>query len=517
MQLVEQGKLDLDADVNSYLTQFQIPAAYDAPITMKHLMSHTAGFEEKPLVGLFRLKEEELLSLAEFLKQSIPDRIRAPGKSISYSNYSTALAGLIVANLSGQKFEDYIDEHILEPLGMEFATFHEPLPEALSSHMVKGYKSIGVRSVERDFEFVSNVGPAGALSASATSMAQFMMDHLDPESSVLLKPETMKQMHGQLFTNDPRFTGNAHGFWEWGNHNPPIIWHNGGTSVFMSWLFLVPGEDFGFFVSYNSPDGGAASGEIFQTVIDRYFPKTTSDLTKWEPLEGSVERAALVAGTYRSHRRSYSMIDKIAATQPIVFTDLGDGSISVGSTVLVEEEPFYFVDPYGLSKVLFETNEKGDVTSVLLRAGAADRVGPFESVETHSIIIGLMILAALSSIWTSARHPVHTFGQGAQGFAAQITILAVNGLALTFLAIFAMMMMSEGIELLFGYPASLPALLTLPVLVTVLLLPLAWFCLSVWRNGTWGLWRRLKFTANAGLAVLFILVLNYWNILGWKI
>jgi CubicO group peptidase (beta-lactamase class C family) len=517
MQQVEEGKIDLDADINIYLTQFQIPDAYDAPITMKHLMAHSAGFEEKPLVGLFRMNEEELLPLSEYLKQAIPDRVRAPGKSISYSNYSTALAGLIVANVSGRRYEDYIDEHILEPLGMDYATFQEPLPEALLPHMVKGYKSIGAKNVVRDFEFISNVGPAGALSASATSMAQFMIDHLNPESSVLLKPETMQQMHGQLFANDPRFPGNAHGFWEWGERNPPIIWHNGGTSVFMSWLFLVPGENFGLFVSYNSPDGGAASGEIFQAVIDRYFPDNISKTSQWEHLEGSVERAALVAGTYRSHRRSYSLIDKIAAAQPITFADHGDGSISIGSTVLVEKEPFFFVDPYGYSRVSFETDKDGKVTGVLMGSGAADKVGPLESVDLHAVIIVLMLLAALSSIWSTVRRPDQAFGQGAQGSFAQITILTVNGLSLAFIVLFVMMLISQGIELLFGYPGSLPTLLALPVLVAVLLLPLAWLCISVWRDGVWTFWRRLKFTANTVLAALFILVLNYWNILGWKI
>lgn len=100
MQLVEQGKIDLNTDINDYLGELQIPETYSEPITMLHLMSHTPGFEDL-LIGTFTKDWNRLESLYESLTKQIPKRVRAPGTEVSYSNYGTMLAGYIVEQLSG--------------------------------------------------------------------------------------------------------------------------------------------------------------------------------------------------------------------------------------------------------------------------------------------------------------------------------------------------------------------------------------------------------------------------------
>src|SRR5215212_11477657 len=116
MQLAEQGKLDLDADINTYL-DFRIPDTYPQPITLKHLMSHTAGFED---LYYERLASDpnDLLPPREWLISHMPARVRPPGDIAAYSSYGTALAGYIVARVSGEPYDQYIQEHILDPLGM---------------------------------------------------------------------------------------------------------------------------------------------------------------------------------------------------------------------------------------------------------------------------------------------------------------------------------------------------------------------------------------------------------------
>ncbi|HEY8351667.1 MAG TPA: serine hydrolase domain-containing protein, partial [Sphingomonadales bacterium] len=102
MQLVEQGKIDLDADVNRYLTQFQIPEAFGAPVTIRNLLTHSGGFEDGGIGYLFVESPDEIVPLAESLARHIPGRVRPPttdfasGTGVAYSNYGTALAGLIV-------------------------------------------------------------------------------------------------------------------------------------------------------------------------------------------------------------------------------------------------------------------------------------------------------------------------------------------------------------------------------------------------------------------------------------
>ena len=145
MQLVEQGKIDLDADVNTYLKDFKVDATFPEPVKVRNIMTHTGGFEDGGVGYLFAGTAEDLLPLGEWLAAHQPARVRPPttdfsdGTNASYSNWATALGGHIVEVVSGQSFDDYIEQHIFQPLGMERSTFREPLPEPLAPRMSGGY------------------------------------------------------------------------------------------------------------------------------------------------------------------------------------------------------------------------------------------------------------------------------------------------------------------------------------------------------------------------------------------
>src|SRR5215211_1330131 len=150
MQLVEQGRLDLDRDINDYL-DFSIPKTYPEPITLRQLLTHAGGFEET-LKNLFVARESDIKPLRMYLVNEMPARIFPPGKIPSYSNYGFTLAGYIVERVSSEKFERYIENHILKPLGMNNSTFDQPLPPQLAPQMSKGYLSASKKP--RDFEWV---------------------------------------------------------------------------------------------------------------------------------------------------------------------------------------------------------------------------------------------------------------------------------------------------------------------------------------------------------------------------
>ena len=115
MQLVEQGKLDLDADVNRYL-DFQIRPAFNKPITLRNLMTHTGGFEETS-DDIILTDPKKAVSLRDYLINNQPMRIFPPGEIPAYSNYGVGLASYIVQRASGEPFEQYVQEHIFAPLG----------------------------------------------------------------------------------------------------------------------------------------------------------------------------------------------------------------------------------------------------------------------------------------------------------------------------------------------------------------------------------------------------------------
>ncbi|MFW9853270.1 MAG: serine hydrolase domain-containing protein, partial [Candidatus Thorarchaeota archaeon] len=226
MQLYEKGQLDLEEDINTYLTDLKIPEKYDIPITMLHLMSHSAGFDQPFYYRNVPLSLEDLLPLETYLKKYMPSLVRAPGEFSTYSNYGAALAGQVVSEISGLPFETYIENYIFEPLGMNYSTFMQPVPDELIDEVVTGYLLTEEGVLEpQDFVY-RPLAPAGTISISAYDAAQFMMAHLNngtKAGSSILNSTTTNFMHQQHFTNDPRLPGFAHGFIEYYKNGFRII------------------------------------------------------------------------------------------------------------------------------------------------------------------------------------------------------------------------------------------------------------------------------------------------------
>lgn len=235
MQLAEQGKLDLNADVNVYLKDFQVPATYPRPITLKDLMTHTPGFEDLASGGrLFVSNETDIVPLRENLRDKMPARVRPPGELTAYSNYGSALAAHVVEQVSGMPFDKYVEEKILLPLNMNSSSFEQPLPQRLASNMSNGYIYSDNAYTAEPFEYIQ-VWPAGSLSSTSEDMAKFMIAHLQNGrygTTSILKEATARQMHSELFTNDPKVSGWTYGLWEMRLNNQSIIGHGGDSILF---------------------------------------------------------------------------------------------------------------------------------------------------------------------------------------------------------------------------------------------------------------------------------------------
>ncbi len=321
MQLVEQGKLNLDADVNTYL-DFKIPPAFDKPITLRNLMTHTAGFEEHAK-HLFVATPADLQPIGDYLKAWVPARIFPPGTVPAYSNYGATLAGYIVERMSGEKFDDYIKAHIFQPLGMTHATFDQPVPAAWLPDMSKSYHE--ATGPTQPFELIP-AAPAGSLSITGADMARFMIAHLNDGrfgDVQILKKETAELMHAQAFAATPPVPGMALGFYHEDRNGHVIIGHAGDTETFHTDLHLFLNDGTGLFVSFNSlgKDGGAHAARtlLFRAFTDRYYPAPSQAAPA--ALPSAKADGALVAGTYVGSRRSDTTFFHIAAL-------LGDTTIS---------------------------------------------------------------------------------------------------------------------------------------------------------------------------------------------
>ena len=311
MQLVEQGKLDLDRNVNDYL-DFTIPATFPKPITLRTLMTHTAGFEET-YKDVFLESPADLQSTANYVKTHLPRRLFSPGTTVAYSNYGATLAGYILERVSGIRFEDYVEEFIFRPLNMSHSTFCQPLPVSLEPAMSKTYRAAW--EIPSQFQICQTI-PAGGLSSSAGDMAKFMIAHLQNGAyggAHILKPETAQMMHAHQFSSADSVNGLCLGFYEESRNGRRIIGHAGDIAHFHSALHLIPEENLGLFVSYNSDGVNRVSSraELWDAFLNRYFPYETPATPA---LPSAPKDARALVGNYLVSRRSddsiirYSMI-----------------------------------------------------------------------------------------------------------------------------------------------------------------------------------------------------------------
>jgi CubicO group peptidase (beta-lactamase class C family) len=327
MQQVELGKVNLDHDVSEYI-DFKIPTNFTKPITVRDVMTHTPGLDET-VEELFVADAKEFKPLGDYLKAHLPARIYPPGTIPAYSNYGATLAGYIVQRVSGEPFEQYSDEHIFKPLGMEHSTFRQPLPRSLLPLMSKGYNVAS--EPDKPFEYVE-AAPAGSCSVSAMDMTRFMIAHLQNgryEAAQILKSETAQLMHSRQYSLRPDMNGMALGFYEENRNGQRIVGHGGDTQYFHSDMHLMLDAGVGFFISYNSAGKGeiGAREAVWHKFLDRYFP--------YEPPAGAkpataAQDADSVSGRYIASRRSENTLLKafglIGQTKVTVNSD---GTISV--------------------------------------------------------------------------------------------------------------------------------------------------------------------------------------------
>jgi len=417
MQLFEQGKLDLDRDVNDYL-DFKIPEAFGKPITLKNIMTHTPGFEEQ-IKDLFTTAGTP--KLGEYLKTHIPARIYPPGTVPAYSNYATALAGYIVERVSGRLFEEYIAENIFKPLNMTRSTFAQPLPSSLAPSISGGYQ-LGSDPAQA-FEVI-NPFPAGSLSSSATDMAQFMMAHLQDGQlggAHILKPETARLMHSRLFALDDAANAMCYGFYEESRNGHRIIGHGGDTIYFHSDLHLVLDQNVGFFVSYNSAGKETGLGSFPRTILweaflDRYYPYSVAAATS----SNSNDAAKAVAGTYTLSRRSEtSFLATASVLGQLTVSPAENGDIEVSLLTGANGKPkrwqaagpMTFVERDGQEKLIFKPDQSGNLQMILpFPFFVGQRVGALQNGKLLLTVLGVSLVLMLITLilwpiaWFVRRH-----------------------------------------------------------------------------------------------------------------
>jgi CubicO group peptidase (beta-lactamase class C family) len=554
MQLAEQGKLDLDEDINTYL-DFPIPDTYPQPITLEHLMTHTSGFESLYYERVAK-DPNDLEPPREWLISHMPARVSPPGDAAAYSDYGAALAGYIVARVSGESYDRYVQEHILDPLGMAHSTARPSMPPDIRAHTSVGY--VYEDGAFKEFPDTSEMGqptleyadmgqpalvPAGDMQSSATDMARFMIAHLqdgrygDPNTAEahILKKSTLRRMHSTLYTPDPRLLGTTYGFFDFTDNGQKTIGHSGGSDPIFSQLLLLPDQNLGVFVVYNSQGGKDLVNQHLgfqRAFFDHYYPAPAVESIK--PPADFAERAGRFVGAYQitggEVGTSESTIERVGGLfgmGTVQISDGGDGTLLFKNPWaewrFVEVAPLYFRQVDGPFHILFREDDQGRITHMVTDVTpmfAFEKLAWYETRGFNMVLAAGCVLAFLSMIAVAAIRFIRNRRQGgyrkADPRGARVAYQIIVGICvLNLLFVIGTMLWFNPVPL-FGVSMIYRIVLGVGVLAAVLTVGALIYSVLAWKRGYWGIGSRVHYTLVTVAALAFVWFLNYWNLLGWR-
>lgn len=353
MQLVEQNKIDLNKDVQTYLGDVLIRNKTDKKLTMDHLMTHMTGFDYPDAPFSDDRSPEKYYPLDEFVKETAPSIVRNPGEVYRYDNYAFNLQGYIVQNISGVPFHQYVENNIFKPLGMNNSSFI--MRPDIHANLATAYDRM--KKPIPEYGSIPTDAPDGSMLSTGSDMAKFMIAHLNDgkfEGKRILQEKTAKTMHQIRHNLHPKIQNGAYGFETfYQNHynNQFVIGKGGDLPGFHSWMWLLPEKKVGGFVVFNG-DGANFREELFKAFMDHYYPKPVEAKAY---LKTTKEQLNRFAGVYQDLRVPFWVFRTTVSD---------DGQLMIEDPLskhkLRQMEPLLFEDERGM-KAAFKENLDGSI------------------------------------------------------------------------------------------------------------------------------------------------------------
>jgi len=536
MQLVEKSELDMDTDIQEYLGKnLTIDPSFTKPITLSHLLSHSAGFNEQ-IIGYGARSKEEIQPLGEHLKHRFPKRYTEPGLEISYSNYGYALAGYLVELASGQSFTDYISANILKPLGMIHSHYnmagHNNKPA--SGNMATGYSidSEGPKALDT---FYRNPIPAGGLYSTAGDMLRFMKLFVGDSilRNSLVSQHSIQEMYKQVISNHPSLNGYGIGF-EIQNFNGIKAFSKGGAIPgFRSIMILYPGLDMGLFATVNTNDDLVLE-EFVESFNSKFLPNDAA-IKNMDYYSLDIDR---FTGSYRENRYNRRTIENVLALQYMnlwsgeddTLKAYQDGAVqryhSINDLVFQNVE-----DPSRL--MVFESEDGGRIISMSRSNKMAGTMVPvkYEKLKWYDTpiisneLIGIPPLIIISYIflpgfwgivWVKRRRNKRYFQNKMLPSFAHASALGFLMVSMTWIITFLMPFMGNRSDLVFGMLPEIARYNFLIFLLPVLMVPLLISTVGLWRNSHGIVVARIYYSVFTLSALALVLFLYRWNFIGYN-
>ncbi|MDZ4349596.1 MAG: serine hydrolase [Xanthomonadaceae bacterium] len=530
MMLIERGLLDPDADINTYLKQVRVDDAFDAPVTMHHLMSHRAGFEDT--FAVFTVSDDDPRSRSELLALHQPRRVFPPGARTSYSNWGAALAAQVVEDVAGVPYDTFLYQEILAPLGMDSTNIEAPsrMAAPLKARLAKGYEFAQGGHVEGEPMQIGAYAPAGAMASTAADMTRWMRFHLNGgqlDGVRLLGAKSHALMRTRVFDDRPEAADVAHGFQSRTHRGVSTLGHGGATALYRAQMVLAPDLGLGIFVAQNSNRGGyAALSTLTDLVVERFAPSPADMAGAATSEPAPAASAADYVGRYRNNRRSFSTFTAAFSTdESLVVVGGEDGAL----IVTANDQPRRYLPVPGTAdlfeadtgaRLMFQRDDAGQVTTANDSSGvhSYERSGALNAGPTLVLSLVAATLLALTTLlgtaWRWGRPAVRTAPGLLASRVAVFSALSVL-LFLTIAVATVAVMSGLGASDLLRYPPTVMHLARaagwlLAVMAAIMLLALR----PAWAGSNWGLWRRLHFTAFALALAFLVFQLWQWRVIG---
>ncbi|WP_419317638.1 serine hydrolase domain-containing protein [Caulobacter sp. ErkDOM-E] len=540
MNEIEAGRMRLDGPVNLYLPEpLQVRGKDKAPVLLRHLMTHTPGFEDRALGQLFEQDWKRVRPLNEYLRQERPRRVREPGALPAYSNYGVALAGAAVANVTGKPFEQLVAEEIIFPAGMTHTTFRDarpwrddlpaPMTAALAAERSAGFRWTQLGWREQPPELTGQVAPAGGGSSTAADMSRYMMLLLGNgtlDGKTIYSPRTAQTFRTLMYQPAPEAAG-----WNAGFQDIALpggrrgYGHNGATLWFFSNMVVVPDLGLGVFIAVNTDTGAELPSVVPTAIIERFYapPPAVPTLRPLSP-----DAARIYEGDYLGTRRAYGGLEGFIGriTQRAEVRVTPDGQLAVlsdGRSTLwnATEKPGVFQASDSAKTLVFETvGGRGS------RFYPSPGFSAFERI-TFPMGAGLLIwivalsafaaIATLAGVFMRDRRETRQTPTQTRANLLQTTQATLWLIALSCVGVFAAN--SGDIAWVFyGWPSgwlvtasACTLVASVLTVVTLVMAPV------VWRGGrrvdSWTTLRKLAFTYTALLYAVLGVLLMLWNFL----
>ena len=361
LQLVDDKRVDLDADINRSLKRLQVTTREYGPLTLRHLLSHTAGLDELP--GR-RFDGKQRQDMAAFLKDRLL-RYRAPGVLTAYSSYGVALAGVMIEDVSGQSYASYLAQHVFQPARMSSARVMEVRGDEKGVATPYEIEDGRANPIEHEFYVTT---PTSSVVASASDMGRLLTVFLEQRNALgqdsagsnrILSVELTRAMQTQQATVHPELSGWGLGFQMDKVNGVQVAEHGGDIAGFSSLLVLMPGKGSGFFIVHHG-EGGNLRFDVKQALFDALYPAAPMSVPPRDP--GKAAELAEYAGRYLSTFacRSCPQSDE----QVFVVQATPDGTLSLWGQRWIPLRRDLFVRDDGKRLLGFARDSGGRITAV---------------------------------------------------------------------------------------------------------------------------------------------------------